>query len=55
MLLLNAAKNVASALSDLMHATKNTCGKSKDDPSSDELKIFAKVGVILSIIPNGIV
>lgn len=52
MLLLNAAKNVASALSDLMHATKNTCGKSKDDPSSDELKIFAKhlVGNLTSLL-----
>ena len=42
-LLLNAARDVASALSNLINATKNCSGKSTNDPSMDQLKHAAKV------------
>jgi len=43
-LLINAVKDVASALSDLISATKNASGKSVQDPAMLHLKESAKVG-----------
>ena len=42
-MLLNAAKDVTSALSDLINATKNASGKAANDPAMDTLKSAAKV------------
>lgn len=42
-LLINAVKDVASALGDLIHATKNAAGKSVNDPAMSHLKEAAKV------------
>ncbi|XP_059140472.1 talin-2-like isoform X4 [Physella acuta] len=44
-LLINAVKDVASALSDLISATKNASGKSVNDPAMLALKESAKVMV----------
>ncbi|CAL1533836.1 unnamed protein product, partial [Lymnaea stagnalis] len=44
-LLINAVKDVASALSDLISATKNASGKSVNDPAMLALKDSAKVMV----------
>lgn len=44
-LLINAVKDVASALADLISATKNASGKSATDPSMSTLKDSAKVMV----------
>ncbi|XP_052786529.1 talin-1-like isoform X4 [Mya arenaria] len=44
-LLINAVKDVASALSDLISATKNASGKSVQDPAMLHLKESAKVMV----------
>jgi talin len=44
-LLINAVKDVASALSDLILATKNASGKSAHDPAMSNLKDTAKVMV----------
>ena len=44
-LLINAVKDVASALSDLISATKNASGKSVQDPAMLSLKESAKVGL----------
>jgi len=44
-LLINAVKDVASALSDLILATKNASGKSSHDPTMTSLKDTAKVSV----------
>lgn len=44
-LLINAAKDVASALSDLISCTKNAAGKSTSDPAMGQLKDSAKVMV----------
>ncbi|XP_067653820.1 talin-1-like isoform X2 [Haliotis asinina] len=44
-LLINAVKDVASALSDLISATKNASGKSVNDPAMLHLKDSAKVMV----------
>ena len=49
-MLLNAAKDVTSALSDLINATKNASGKSPNDPSMDALKSSAKVIQISMLI-----
>ena len=43
-LLLNAVKDVASALGDLMQSTKAASGKSIQDPAMHHLKDSAKVG-----------
>ena len=42
-MLLNAAKDVASALGALINATKNASGKPNNDPSTDVLKTTGKV------------
>ena len=43
-LLLNAAKDVAGALSNLIGSTRAAAGKSVQDPAMEELKTSAKVG-----------
>lgn len=42
-MLLNAAKDVASALGALINATKNASGKPVNDPSTEVLKTTGKV------------
>lgn len=42
-MLLNAAKDVASALGALINATKNASGKSNNDPATEVLKTTGKV------------
>jgi hypothetical protein len=42
-MLINAVKDVASALGDLIQATKAASGKSINDPSMNHLKDSAKV------------
>ena len=42
-MLLNAAKDVAAALNDLINATRNASGKGVNDPAVDTLKTAAKV------------
>ena len=42
-MLLNAAKDVASALGALINATKNASGKPVSDPSTEVLKTTGKV------------
>ena len=49
-MLLNAAKDVTAALSDLINATKNASGKSANDPAMDSLKSAAKVGQLLLLL-----
>jgi hypothetical protein len=46
-MLINAVKDVASALGDLIQATKAASGKSITDPSMNHLKESAKVGTNL--------
>jgi len=48
-LLINAVKDVASALSDLILTTKNASGKSSHDPTMSSLKDTAKVSIILRL------
>lgn len=43
MVLINAIKDVAKALGDLIGATKGAAGKPADDPSMYQLKSAAKV------------
>jgi talin len=43
-MLVNAVKDVAMALGDLIHATKAASGKSINDPAMTCLKESAKVG-----------
>lgn len=43
-MLINAVKDVASALGDLIHATKAASGKPINDPAMTHLKESAKVG-----------
>lgn len=43
MVLINAVKDVAKALSELISATKCAAGKAADDPSMYQLKSAAKV------------
>lgn len=43
-MLINAVKDVASALRDLIGATKNAAGKQTSDPAMNVLKESAKVG-----------
>jgi hypothetical protein len=45
-MLINAVKDVASALGDLIQATKAASGKSINDPSMNHLKDSAKVCLI---------
>lgn len=42
-MLLNAAKDVASALGALINATKNASGKPNSDPATEVLKTTGKV------------
>jgi len=42
-MLINAVKDVATALGDLIHATKSASGKGIDHPSMNHLKDSAKV------------
>lgn len=42
-MLINAVKDVATALGDLIQATKAASGKNINDPSMNELKESAKV------------
>ena len=42
-MLINSVKDVASALGDLIHATKSASGKSINDPAMIYLKDSAKV------------
>lgn len=42
-MLINAVKDVASALGDLIHATKGASGKSVHDPAMAHLKESARV------------
>ncbi len=51
-MLLNAAKDVAAALSDLINSTKNASGKSATHPAMDALKSSAKVTISLALTPN---
>lgn len=44
-MLLNAVKDVAMALGDLIHATKAASGKSLNDPAMTTLKESAKVSI----------
>ena len=46
-MLLMAAKDVACALTDLISATKNSSGKSANDPAMENLKVSAKVKAYL--------
>jgi len=49
-MLINAVKDVASALGDLIQATKAASGKSINDPSMNHLKDSAKVGLITTYL-----
>jgi len=42
-MLLNAARDVANALSSLINATKDASGKPPNDPAVEPLKATAKV------------
>jgi hypothetical protein len=48
-MLINAVKDVASALGDLIQATKAASGKSINDPSMNHLKDSAKVSLHINI------
>ena len=48
-MLINAVKDVASALSDLMQSTKAASGKSIQDPAMHHLKDSAKVSFIWAL------
>jgi len=49
-MLINAVKDVASALGDLIQATKAASGKSINDPSMNHLKDSAKVCLIMTYL-----
>lgn len=53
MVLINAVKDVAKALGDLISATKAAAGKVGDDPAVWQLKNSAKVGENESNIRRG--
>lgn len=54
MVLINAVKDVAKALAELISATKCAAGKAADDPSMYQLKSAAKVrGLFHFSVPNG--
>lgn len=44
-MLINAVKDVATALGDLIQATKAASGKNINDPSMNDLKESAKVNI----------
>ena len=44
-MLINAVKDVTSALGDLMQATKSASGKNMQHPAMHQLKDTAKVGI----------
>ena len=48
MLLLNAVRDVANALSNLIDTTRAASGKSVNDPAMERLKTSAKVIVIIT-------
>ena len=48
-MLLMSAKDVATALTDLINSTKNSSGKPANDPAMDTLKVSAKVSSIPSL------
>jgi hypothetical protein len=48
-MLINAVKDVASALGELIQATKAASGKSINDPSMNHLKDSAKVCCLINI------
>lgn len=52
MVLINAVKDVAKALAELISATKCAAGKTADDPSMYQLKGAAKVGGIFLKVYN---
>lgn len=52
MVLINAIKDVAKALSDLIGATKGAASKPADDPSMYQLKGAAKVEWGLQLGPS---
>ena len=49
-MLINAVKDVASALGDLIQATKAASGKSINDPSMNHLKDSAKVRPLTELV-----
>lgn len=49
-MVINAVKDVASALGDLINCTKAASGKSINDPSMQDLKESARVSPILSLL-----
>lgn len=49
-MVINAVKDVASALGDLINATKLASGKSINDPSMQDLKESARVSIHIFII-----
>ena len=49
-MLINSVKDVASALGDLIHATKSASGKSINDPAMIYLKDSAKVRAALLVL-----
>ena len=51
-MLLNAAKDVASALGALINATKNASGKPTNDPATEVLKTTGKVKDIYLVIDS---
>lgn len=51
-MLINAVKDVATALGDLIQATKAASGKNINDPSMNELKESAKVNWKIKININ---
>lgn len=53
-MLINAVKDVASALGDLIQATKAASGKSINDPSMNHLKDSAKVCLIMTYLHGSI-
>jgi len=48
-ILINAVRDVASALGDLINATKDAAGKSASDNSMFHLKASAKVSCVVGI------
>ena len=46
-MLLNAARDVASALGSLINATKNASGKPANDPATEVLKTTGKVLLVI--------
>lgn len=52
MVLINAVKDVAKALAELISATKCAAGKAADDPSMFQLKSAAKVRLSKTLLRN---